>query len=101
MPWIDKKPIKQECPHKGLPPLRGGVDFAEGSVYACDDCGEEFVYLIKFDIPVWDKAEKYKQKEKPKPSLKYLEDLKKTLPKLQPRHVNEFNRLEGLPRTGV
>lgn len=73
MPWVNKKQIKPECPHKSLPPLRGGVDFAERSVYACDECGEEFVYLIKYDIPVWDK------------------------PKAQIIHkVNAFNRLEGL-----
>lgn len=60
MPWVDKKPITQKCGHFGLPPLHGGVDFAECSVYACDECGEEFVYLIKYDIPVWDKRAWYK-----------------------------------------
>lgn len=77
MPWVNKKPINPECPHKSLPPLRGGVDFAECSVYACDECGEEFVYLIKYDIPVWDKRARYK----PVNPAKAMEDIQKAMEK--------------------
>lgn len=54
MPWIDKKPVVNNCPHINLPRLfENQNDFDEGSIYACDDCGEHFVFLIKHDVRGW------------------------------------------------